>query len=175
MSYQNLSSDIVTKIMDYLDISDLLISSTLCKNYLMDASKYTQREKNIDLRTLARKHTCRNCSMCSYEVEKEFCNDCFIHKCDNCYSCRNSISEFVKYMTLNNEGFNEIKLMCNDFCMYRCHKCKYTDSRHQLFLQDNIELQIICVDCFVDLDKDEKNKYNKVHNNDEWDDLDALD
>lgn len=172
---QNTCSEIINIMMDYMDISDLIVSSTLCKDLNKDANNYSHKTNKCDLNTLKHKHTCRNCRLCCYEVEKEFCNDCFLHKCDNCFAVRNSMTEFVKYSKINNDGYNEIKLMCFDYCMFRCFKCKYVDTRHNLFLNDEEELQTICVDCFVDLNDEQKNKYKHVFNNEEWDDLDALD
>lgn len=175
MSLQNTSSDLVHIMMDYMDIPELLVTSSLCKNMLNDSMTFVTKMKNeTTLKNLTQKHTCRSCFYTTYQVEKQFCNDCFLHKCDNCFTVKNSFSEFVKYVT-NNNGINEIKLMCHDFCLFRCHKCKFTDSRHELFFNDNIELQTICIDCFVELDESKKLNYDKVYNNeDNWDDLDAI-
>ena len=176
MSLQNTCSDLIHKIMEYMDISELNTISTLCKNINNDSATFiTKYKKELNLKSLTDKHTCRNCLYSSYEVEKQFCTDCYIHKCDNCFVVRNSIYEFVKYVNINPEGYNEIKLMCCDYCMYRCHKCKFVDTRNELFLNDDIELQTICVDCFVELDEKEKEKYKSVHNNDNLDDLDTID
>ena len=176
MSLQNTSSDLVHSMMDYMDIPELLVTSTVCKNMLNDSMSFVTKIKNeTTLKKLTQNHTCRSCLYTSYQVDKQFCNDCFLHKCDNCFAIRNSMSEFVKYVTMNTNGFNEIKLMCHDFCSFRCHNCKFTDSRHELFFNNNIELQTICVDCFINLDQSQKLKYDKVyHDQDEWDNLDAV-
>jgi len=176
MSLQNICSDLIHKMMDYMDIAELNTISTLCKNFNNDSKSFiTKYKKEENLKSFTDKHTCRNCDYSSYEVENHFCTDCFLHKCDNCYAVRNSMSEFVKYVNINPQGYNEVRLMCHDYCMYRCHKCKFVDTRSSLFLNNDIELQTICVDCFVVLDNIEKEKYKTVYNNDEWDDLDALD
>jgi hypothetical protein len=175
MTLQNNCSDINFKIIEYLDVMNLTAFSTSCKSMNKDSTLYLNKFKKTNMSNYIDKHTCRNCLFCSNEVEKNFCNDCFLYKCDNCFGVKNEMTEFVKYVNVNNEGLNEIKLMCHDYCMYRCHKCKYCDVSHQLFFNDNDKLQTICVDCYVELNDEEKNKYNKVHNNDEWDDLDALD
>ena len=175
MSLQNTCSDLIHKMMDFMDIAELNTTSSLCKNLNNDSQNFiTKYKKEINLKTFTDKHTCRNCLYSSYEVDKQFCTDCFLYKCDNCFAVRNNMSEFVKYCTVNSEGFNEIKLMCRDYCMYRCDKCKFVDTRPELFLNDDIELQTICVDCFVELDENKKINYKPVYNN-EWDDLDALD
>lgn len=166
MSLQNTCTDLVHKIMEYMDIPELNITSILCKNLKKDSEKFIVKyKKEKNLKTFTDKYTCRNCNLISYEVEKQFCTDCFIHKCDNCFSVRNNISEFVNYVVPENQD-NKILLTCIDYCMYKCHKCKLVDTRHELFLNDNIELQTICVDCFVELNNDDKKKYNTVHRND---------
>jgi hypothetical protein len=175
MSLQTTCTELIHLMMGYLDIPELNITSTLCKNMKNDAHTYATIMKQSDLKTLTDEHTCRNCQKKSYDVDKQFCTDCFLFKCDNCYCVRNSMSEFVKYRTMNDQGVYEIKLMCYDYCMYRCHKCKFVDTPHELFFNNQNELQVICVDCFVGLSEIEKLNYNKVQNNDEWDDLDALD
>jgi hypothetical protein len=176
MSIQNICTDLIHNMMEYMDISELNTANLVCKNFMNDANTYVANiKKETNMKTMTDKYTCRNCCYSSYEVDKQFCTDCFQYKCDNCYAVRNSMCEFVKYISQNNEGVREMRLMCCDYCMYRCHKCKYVDVHHQLFLNNDDEMQTICVDCFVDLNDEEKNKYKSVHNNDEWDDLDALD
>jgi hypothetical protein len=175
MSLQNTCSDLVHNMMNYMDISELKTISTLCKNLNNDSKNFiTKYKKEENLKSLIDKHTCRNCDYSSYEVEKQFCTDCFLYKCDNCFAVRNYMSEFAKYVN-RIEGEVEVKLMCCDYCMYRCHKCKLVDTRHELFLNDDIELQTICLDCFVDLDENEQIKYKKIYSNDEWDDLNEID
>ena len=156
MSLQNISSDLVHKMMDYMDVNELNTTSKLCKN----------------LKNLTDKYTCKNCKVCNYEVDKNFCTDCFLYLCHNCYAVRNSMVEFIKVSYINKEGYNDYKLICHDYCMYRCYKCKKCDTRHELYLNDETELQTICVDCFVGLEENEKNNYKSVYENDDWDRLD---
>ena len=177
MSFQNISSDLIHKMMDYMDIDELNTTSKLCKNLNDDSQTFSQKiKKEKNLKNLTDKHTCKNCKVCNYEVDKNFCTDCFLYLCHNCYSVRNSMVEFIKVSYINKEGYNDYKLICHDYCMYRCYKCKKCDTRHQLYLNDETELQTICVDCFVQLEQNEKINYRPVFENDEdWDRLDAYD
>lgn len=175
MSLQNTCSDLLCKMMDYMDLPELNVTSRVCKSLKHDSELYVVKmKKETNLKSLTNKHTCRNCLLTNYEIDKQFCTHCFIHMCHNCFSVRNSMDEFVKYGTKNNQDVYEFRLMCHDYCIYRCHKCKFVDSRHELFLNNNTELQTICVNCFVDSNENEKEKYNSVYPNDEWDDLDTL-
>jgi len=174
MSLQKTCSDIIFKIMDYLDISDLNSLTIVCKNMNNDSRTYVKRYKNEEnLRILTDKYTCRNCNCSSYNIDKQFCTDCFLHKCDNCYAVRNCISEFVKYNIIKNET-NQIKFMCWDYCMFRCHICKFVDTRPELFLNNDNILQTICVNCFVSINETDKLNYNMIYD-DNWDDLDTID
>ena len=178
MSLQNTSSDLVCKIMDYMNISELNITSKVCKSLKHDSELYAVKiKKEKNLKSLNDKHTCKNCLLTDYKVDKQFCTHCVTHMCHNCFGVRNSMDDFFKYGTKNNQDVYEFKLMCRGYCIYRCHKCKFVDSRHELFLNDNSELQTICIDCFVSLNEEEKKKYDSVHNNDDNDDwdLDELD
>lgn len=174
MSFQNTCTEIVHKIMDFMDIPELNITSTLCKNTKYDSEKFVKIYKNENtLKKLTEKYTCRNCHESSYQIEKQFCTDCYIHMCHNCFSVRNCMTEFISVSTTQN--LYDCKLICHDFCMYRCFKCKFADDRHELFLIDRNELQNICVDCFAGLDKIEKNKYNSIIDTNDWNDLDYTD
>jgi len=174
MSLQNSCTNIIHKIMDYLDICELNTLSIVCKNLKMDSDSYVKiHKKSSNLKALTDKYSCRNCNCSSYNIDKQFCGECFLHKCDNCYSVRNCISEFVKYNMIKN-GFEQIRFMCWDYCMFRCFMCKFVDTRPELFLNNNIEYQTICVDCFVGLNEINKNDYDKIYD-DNWDDLDNID
>lgn len=174
MSLQTTCSDIIYKIMDYMDIAELNTLSIVCKNFNDDSKFYVKKyKKELNMKVLTDKYTCRNCSCSSYNIDRQFCTDCFLHKCDNCYSVRNCLSEFVKYTIINN-GIEQIKSMCWDYCMFKCHMCKFVDTRPELFLNNNIELQTICVNCFVSKNETEKKDYNSIYNQD-WDDLDNID
>ena len=177
MSLQNSCSDIVHNIMDYMDIKELNTTSKLCKNLKNDSETFSIKiKKEINLETLTNKYTCRYCDEKSYDVSK-FCTDCFLHMCHNCYTIRQHMTEFIKIGQFINNVY-EYKPVCHDYCVFRCHKCKFFDSNHSLFLNDEIELQSICVNCFVLLNIDDKKKYKEcIQNNDEddWDGLDYTD
>jgi hypothetical protein len=161
--------------MDYMDIPELEIVSILCKNMKNDTDKYAQNKKYNNLKELIDKHSCRCCNYKNYNVENQFCIECLLHMCHNCYSVRQNMFEFVK-LTIP-DSF-EYKMVCHDYCMFRCHQCKLVDSRHELFLNDKSSLQSICVDCFIQLNENDKLKYEPVHQNDDnvndWD-LNAFD
>ena len=50
MSFQNISSDLIHKMMDYMDIDELNTTSKLCKNLNDDSQTFSQKikkEKNL--------------------------------------------------------------------------------------------------------------------------------
>ena len=102
MTLQNNCSDINFKIIEYLDVMDLTAFSTSCKSMNKDSTLYLNKFKKTNMSNYIDKHTCRNCLFCSNEVEKNFCNDCFLYKCDNCFGVKNEMTEFVKYVNMNN-------------------------------------------------------------------------
>lgn len=174
MSLKNTCSDIIHKIMDYMDIAELNKLSIVCKNFNNDSEYYVKKyKKETNLKSLTDKHTCRNCTCSSYNINRQFCTDCFLRKCDNCYSVRNCLSEFVKYTIIIN-GIEQTKHMCQDYCMFKCHMCNFVDTRPELFLNNNIEIQTICLNCFEIKNETEKKNYDDIYN-DDWDDLDNID
>jgi hypothetical protein len=176
---QNFSSDIVLKIMDFIDVPDLESTSKVCKNLNDDSEKFSKNIKHSNnLENLIKKHTCRFCEEKGYDI-RNFCTDCYLHMCENCYTIRNHMNEFVKIPLIDNLYYcYGYKKLCHDYCIFRCFNCKMFDDRHQLYLNNEIEMKSVCVDCFCSLDENEKRNYTQSLENptydDDWD-LDALD
>jgi hypothetical protein len=173
-NFQNFSSDIVIKILEYLDIKELENTNQVCKNFHNDCEKFSKKHSE-NLKRLIKKYTCRFCEKKGYSINN-FCTDCYLHMCDNCYTIRNDINEFTKTPFINNLGFFDYKRMCHDCCIFRCFNCKMFDDRHQLYLNDENEMKSICVNCFCNVDKNDKTKYTPAFENlnNDWD-LNELD
>jgi hypothetical protein len=178
---QNFSSDIVLKIMDYIDVPDLESTSKVCKNLNNDCEKFSKNIKHSNnLQNLIEEYTCRFCEEKGYDIHN-FCTDCYLHMCENCYTVRNYMNEFIKKSFIDNLDYSyKYKKLCHDYCIFRCFNCKMFNDRHQLYLNNEIEMKSVCVDCFCNLDENEKQNYTpalenpKYYDDDEWD-LDALD
>lgn len=158
---ENLSSDIVHKIMECLELSDIVTIRSTCKNLKSDTETFSKKIKKEELETLVEKHKCRHCDEIHYLNSHKICTYCFLHMCQNCFTIRNHISEFNKVPEDMDDLCYGYKAICHDFCVFRCHKCKFYDDRYELFLNDDIDFKSICMDCFHKLDDSEKYIYSK--------------
>ena len=167
MSLTTISTDIVSNIMKFMDISELKNTSLTCKNLKYDSEIFSRKIKKSDFDTLIKQHTCKFCTTSGYNISG-FCSDCYLHMCENCFTVRNHMNECLSVPVNKNDLCYGYMRLCHDYCVFKCHKCNTYDDRYQLFLNDNINFKTICVDCFVTLSEDEKNLYETPkHSNNE--------
>lgn len=154
------SSDIVCNIMKYIDIQELKSVSMTCKNLKNDCKTFSKKIKKCELHELIENHTCRFCHNTGYDITSNICTECYLHTCNNCFITRNCIEELISVPVNENDLCYGYMKICNDYCLFKCHKCKTCDDRHELFLNDYINFKTICIDCFSMLNDDEKKIYN---------------
>lgn len=174
LNIQSASSDVIHNIMKFMDIPELKNTSITCKNLKSDSETFSQKiKKTENLQKLVDDHTCKFCLSTGYDISRDLCNECYMHMCENCFQIRNHMNEFTK-IPVNDEDicYGYMKI-CHDYCVFRCHECKFFDDRHQLFLIDNVNFKTLCVSCFDKVNKDEQKLYEtpKQHPSDydDWD------
>jgi hypothetical protein len=176
MSKLNLNAiptDIACNVMKFMDIHELKSINLTCKNMRNDSETFSRKIKKCNLYELIKKHTCQFCCNSGYNVNG-LCSECYLHMCENCFTLRNQMNEFVKVPVNKDDLCYGYIRMCHDYCVFKCHNCKMCDDRYELFLNDNINFKTICVDCFLTLDEEEKKIYDtpknsEIENDDEYD------
>ena len=156
------SNDIVYKIMGYLDLDDLEYVSSTCKSLNTDSKQFCEKHKKEKMKKLITEHSCKNCNNLSYNNTKQVCNECYIHMCENCYTFRDHPFEFIKIPIDLDNPYMGYRKVCHDYCIYRCHKCKYYSDIHTMFLNDYVNLKTICSSCYVELPDEQKTQYDTI-------------